>query len=88
MELDYFCCPGVSAIGSISVLLLLSLCDRLPVTLLCRTTRKKRFLLGSQMLSGAIGLWIESCPLSMQQVKIPNALVEISLAFLKSRGIR
>jgi hypothetical protein len=29
--------------------------------LLCRTTPKKRFLLGSQMLSGAIGLLIESC---------------------------
>jgi hypothetical protein len=56
--------------------------------MLCRTTPKKRFLLGSQMLSGAIGLLIESSPLSMQQVKIPNALVEICLAFLKSRGIR
>jgi len=37
---------------------------------------------------GAIGLLIESWPLSMQQVKIPNALVEICLAFLKSKGIR
>ena len=89
MDLDYFCCPGVSAIWSISVLLLLSLCERLPIFNFAVSHHSQKTLFTwITDAQGAIGLLIESCPLSMQQVKIHNALVEICLAFLKSRGIR
>jgi len=89
MDLDYFCCPGVSAIWNISVLLLLSLCERLPIfNFAVPHHSQKTLFTWITDAPSAIGLLIESCPLSMQQVKIPNALVEICLAFLKSRGIR
>ena len=89
MDLDYFCCPGVSAIGSISVVLLLSLYDRLPICNFAVPHHSPKTLFTwITYAPSAIGLWIESCQISMQQVKIHNALVEICLAFLKSRGIR
>ncbi|MEG5030949.1 hypothetical protein QUB36_27710 [Microcoleus sp. AT8-B1] len=49
-------------------------------------SQKTLFTFGPDAPS-TIELLIESCDSSMQPVKIHKALVEISLAFLKSRGI-